>query len=188
MHVLRLVRVLIPLAIVALVVAAASSVLSARPDLQKAKRTVDADWSPLAARLDTRYVRLESANAALQQIPGPVSSVFADVEAGLGRWRDARAHGSIAAQVAAANDVEGLARQLVATANASPRLAGDHAVLTAFAPFLTDPTRQSTDAIAFNRAVTSYEHGRRGPVRSILAALMSDDAIPLLDTTQSTTA
>ena len=41
MHVLRVVRVLLPVLIVAAVVGAGSSVLSARPDLQKAKRNVD---------------------------------------------------------------------------------------------------------------------------------------------------
>ena len=48
MHVLRVVRVLLPVLIVAAVVGAGSSVLSARPDLQKAKRNVDASWTSVS--------------------------------------------------------------------------------------------------------------------------------------------
>jgi hypothetical protein len=34
--------------------------------------------------------------------------------------------------------------------------------------------------------VTSYEHERRGPVRTVVASLLGDATIPVLDTTPTT--
>ena len=181
MHVLRVVRVLLPVLIVAAVVGAGSSVLSARPDLQKAKRNVDTSWSSLSVQLDHRYVLLKAVDDKLRPIPGPIRTLVGDVDGTLARWRDVRTHTGVAAQVAAANDVEALARRLVATAAASPRLRSNATVLSALAPFLADPSR--TAALAFNEKVTSYEHERRGPVRAVVASVLGDGAIPVLDTT-----
>jgi hypothetical protein len=181
MHVLRVVRVLLAVLIVAAVVAAASSVLSARPDLQKAKRDVDTSWSALSGRLDQRYVLLTAVDDKIRPIPGPIHSLVGDVDAALARWRDSRAHSSVAHQVDAANDLEALARRLVATATASPRVQGNAAVLPAIVRFLADASRAAADG--FNRDVVSYEHERRGPVRTVVASVLGDGAIPVLDTT-----
>ncbi|MDP9332196.1 MAG: hypothetical protein M3Q30_02620, partial [Actinomycetota bacterium] len=102
----------------------------------------------------------------------------------LARWHDVRAHSALATQVAAANDVEGLARRLVATAAASPRLRNNATVLSALAQFLADPSHP--EALGFNQKVASYEHERRGPVRSVVASVLGDGAIPVLDTTATT--
>ena len=181
MHVLRVVRVLLPVLIVAAVVGAGSSVLSARPGLQKAKRNVDTSWSSLSGQLEHRYVLLTAVDDKLRPIPGPIRTLVGDVDGSLARWRDVRAHTSVATQVTAANDVEALARRLVAAAAASPRLRTNAAVLAALAQFLADPSR--TAAVAFNQKVASYEHERRGPVRAVVASVLGDDAIPVLDTT-----
>ena len=185
MHVLRFVRVLVPVLIVAAVVAAGSSVLSARPDLQKARRNVDASWSSLSGRLDQRYVLLAAVDEKFRPIPGPIHSLVSDVDGALGRWRDARAHSSVASQVHAANDVEGLARRLVATASVSPRVRSNAAALTALGRFLRDPSRGP--AGAFNDVVAKYEHERHGPVREVVASVLGDDSIPVLDTTATPT-
>jgi hypothetical protein len=181
MHVLRVVRVLVPVLIVAAVVGAGSSVLSARPDLQNAKRNVDTSWSSLSGQLDHRYVLLTAVDDKLRPIPGPIRTLVGDVDGTLARWHDVRGHSAVATQVAAANDVEALARRLVATAAASPRLRNDATVLSALAPFLADPSRAA--ALAFNQKVASYEHERRGPVRAVVASVLGDGAIPVLDTT-----
>jgi len=181
MHVVRIGRVLLPVLILAAVVGAGSSVLSARPDLQKAKRNVDTSWSSLSVQLDHRYVLLKAVDDKLRPIPGPIRTLVGDVDGTLARWRDVRTHTGVAAQVVAANDVEGLARRLVATAAASPRLRSNAAVLSALAAFLADPSR--TAALAFNEKVASYEHERRGPVRAVVASVLGDGAIPVLDTT-----
>src|SRR5436309_2765492 len=79
-------------------------------------------WSSLSGRLDHRYDLLSVIDAKLRPIPGPIRTLAGDVDGTLARWHDVRAHSALATQVAAANDVEGLARRLVATAAASPRL------------------------------------------------------------------
>jgi hypothetical protein len=181
MHVLRVVRVLLPVLIVAAVVGAGSSVLSARPDLQKAKRNVDTSWSSLSGQLDHRYVLLTAVDDKLRPIPGPIRALVGDVDGTLARWHDVRGHSAVATEVTAANDVEALARRLVATAAASPRLRNNPTVLSALAQFLADPSR--TAALAFNQKVASYERERRGPVRAVVASLLGDGPIPVLDTT-----
>ncbi len=100
--------------------------------------------------------------------------------AALAHWRDARAHSGVATQVAAANDVEALARRLLATEAASPRVKGDAAILTALGKYLAVSSRTAADA--FNQRVVSYEHERRGPVRAVVATLLGDGEIPVLDT------
>jgi len=57
-------------------------------------------------------------------------------------------------------------------------------VLSALAQFLADPSRP--EALAFDQKVASYEHERRGPVRSVVASVLGDGAIPVLDTTATT--
>ncbi len=180
MHVLRVVRVLLPVLIVAAVVAAGSSVLSARPDLQKAKGKVDSSWSTVAGQLDDRYLLLAAVNDQLRPIPGPVHTLVTQQDAALAHWRSTRAHGSVAAQVQAANDVEALARRVITTAAASPRVQGNSGVITAVGKFLADPSHQA--AADFNQTVVSYENDRRGPVRAVVASVLGDGSIPTLDT------
>jgi hypothetical protein len=182
MHVLRVVRVLLAVLIVAAIVGAGSSVLSARPDLEKAKRNVDTSWSALAPRLDTRYELLKNVDDGLRPIPGPVHALVGDADAALAHWRDVRAHSDVAAQVAAANAVEAVARRMVATASVSPRVSANAAALTVLSPFLKDAARANGGG-GFNDDVTSYEHERRGPVRTLIASVLGDGSIPVLDTT-----
>jgi hypothetical protein len=186
MHVLRVGRVLLPVLIVAAVVAAGSSVLSARPHLDKARHNVDTSWSSVSVQLDHRYVLLAAVDDALRPIVGPTRTVVGDVDATLVRWRDARKHSAVATQVAAANDVEAFARRLLVTEAASPRVRGNAAVLSALGKFLSDPSRRA--AVAFNQNVVNYERERRGPVRAVVASLLGDGAIPVLDTTEPTVA
>jgi hypothetical protein len=186
MHVLRVVRVLLAVVVVAAVVAVGSSVLSARPDLQKAKSNVDTSWSTLSGRLDHRYVLLAAVDDKIRPIPGPIHTVVGDVDGALARWRDVRTHSGVATQVAAANDLEALSRRLIATATASPRVTNNATVLPALGAFLADRSRAAADG--FNHDVVSYEHERRGPVRTVVASLLGDRAIPVLDTTVSPSA
>ena len=183
MHVLRVVRVLLPVLIVAALVFAGSSVLSARPDLQNAKSHVDDSWSSLAVKLDGRYKLLAVANDQLRPIPGPIHSLVGDTDTALARWRDARIHSGVAGQVNAANDLEALSRRVVATAAASPRVSQNASALAAIAAFLSDASRKS--ATGFNKDVVSYEHERRGPVRAVVASVLGDGQIPVLDTTEA---
>jgi hypothetical protein len=182
MHVLRVVRVLLAVLIVAAIVGAGSSVLSARPDLQKAKRNVDSSWSGLSPRLDHRYDLLSKVDVALRPIGGPVHALVGDVDGALAQWRDTLAHSGIAAQVGAANNVEAVARRLVTTASVSPRVRQNAAALTALSAFLDDKARADAGG-GFNQNVASYEQERRGPVRTLIASVLGDGSIPILDTT-----
>jgi hypothetical protein len=181
MRVLRVFLVLLVIGLVAAVVVAGTSVLSARPDLETAKRNVDTAWATVAPKLDTRYVELAAVNNQLRSVPGPVHTLVGDTDAALAHWHDARQHASVAAQVAAANDVEAVARRLLATQAASPRVRGNEAVLTAVDRYLGDSTTSA--ASAFNEAVDGYQHERRGPVRAVVASVLGDRAIPVLDDT-----
>ena len=86
--------------------------------------------------------------------------------------------------MSAANDLEGLARRLVATAAVSPRVQSSATALPALAKFIADDSRAG--AVAFNKDVISYEHARRGPVRAVVASVLGDGSIPVLDTTATT--
>jgi hypothetical protein len=185
MHVLRVVRVLLVVLLVAVIVGAGSSVLSARPDLESAKRNVDNAWATLVPALDHRYVQLAAVNKELGSVPGPVQTLVADTRTALLHWADVRQHGSVAAQVAAANDVEAIARRLLVTEAASPRVRGRATLLSAVGKYVgLEPTTQGAGA-DFNRTVDKYEHERRGPVRAVVASVLGDDAIPVLDTNSS---
>jgi hypothetical protein len=183
MHVLRVVRVLLVVLLVAVVVGAGSSVLSARPDLESAKRDVDSAWATLAPALNRRYVQLTAVNNKLDSVPGPVQSLVDATRTSLAHWSDARRHGGVAAQVAAANDVEAIARRLLATQAASPRVRGNAALLSDVGKYLAMSTSTQTSAAEFNQAVDKYEHERRGPVRAVVASVLGDKTIPVLDNT-----
>jgi hypothetical protein len=181
MHVLRVVRVLLPLLIVAALVGAGSSVLSARPDIQKAERNVKASWTSASGQLDNRYVLLAKVDDNLRPVPGPIHAIVTDLDGALSHWRDVHPRSGIATQVAAANDVEALARRLLAAEKVSPRVQGNKTILTAVGNYLD--VSSTTAATAFNQRVVSYERERRGPVRALVARLLGDGEIPVLDTT-----
>jgi hypothetical protein len=56
------------------------------------------------------------------------------------------------------------------------------AALTALSPFLAD-SANTNSGVGFNQNVTSYEQERRGPVRTLIASVLGDGSIPILDTT-----
>ena len=183
MHVLfRVLRVLLPLAIVIAVVAAAVSLFTARPDLEHAKRGLDRAWTPVATRLGAHYTLLSAADGKLRGLSGPVRELADDVKVAIVRWQGAVASRDVEAQVHAANDLEALGHRLVATARDSRRVRADAGVSAAVEAYATDPayaTATTTAAVdAFNRAVNTYEQQRRGPVRAVVASLLGDDDIP----------
>jgi len=185
MHVfLRILRVLVPVALLAVAVAAVVSVLSARPDLSNARSRVDGAWSQLAPRLDTRYQLLAAASTKLASVQGPVHSVAGEVNTALAHWRhDRQSHTPVAEQVQAANDLEATGRQLVATASASPRVKSDAPAQAALYAFLSDKALSAAGGSnGFNPSVAAYEHERRGPVRAVVARMLGDGNIPALDT------
>jgi hypothetical protein len=181
MFVVRALRVLVPALIVLAVVAVVVSVLSARPDLQHAKRNVDRAWPSLSATLDAHYTALGQTNQKLLTLTGPVRELAGSVDDAMKRWTTATASGDVASQVRAANTLEGLSRRLVTTAESSQRVKKDQAAVLAVAAFALNAASTSNGPAvdAFNRAVTSYEKERRGPVRGIVARALGDGDIPV---------
>jgi len=180
MYVLRLLRIFVPLLIVAAIVAGSVLVLTARSDLQRSRKQVDSAWAPLRTLLDRRYLTLASANDKLQSVPGPVHQLVEQVSDAYGTWRSLEEHnGSVTAEVVAANDLESLGRRLVLAARATPRLAGDAVALApanAFAA-LTPPAA----AGHFDATVHSFEQARNRPARSLAARILGYGSIPTYD-------
>jgi len=177
------IRFLFPVLIVAAVIGLVVAVVSARPDLQRAQRRVDASWSDLAPKLDARYRKLAAADTQLHATSGPVRDLIPNVDAALAQWQQVSGHASVAEQVTAANALEGLGRRLVATANASPRVTANTSARAALGTFVGDQTLAYANA--FNSTVASYERDRRGPIRQVLARALGEDDIPALDMTGS---
>jgi len=176
MVVLRALRVLLPLAIVLAVVALAVSVFTARPDIQRARRNVDRAWTPLSAQLTTRYELLEATDKQLLFFGGPVHQLASQVSTSLATWKHDAPTNDVSAKVRAANELESLGRRLVTTALVTPQVKSNQAVMNAIDLYAGDQSFAS--APSFNEAVRSYRKQRSGPIRSLVAAVLSDDDIP----------
>jgi hypothetical protein len=175
MRVMRAVRFLIPLLIVALLVVVGVSVLTARPDLQDAQHAVNATWASLVPDLNGRYFKLENADHQLQSVTGPSRALVSDLDGALSRWTAAQKHGSLAQQVDAANALEAIAQRIAA----APRVQSNvqaHAALTAFSGQAAPSATK-----AFNDAVVHYHKALQGPIRSVVASAFGYDDVPTFD-------
>jgi hypothetical protein len=176
----RVVRLLLPFVIVLVVVAGVVAVLSARPDQQNAKRSVDRTWSPLSNDLNQRYLLLSAADDKVLALSGPVRDIADSVHSALDGWQAATTRKSVEPQVRAANTLEALGRRLVAAARASDRVTGDQATLKAVEAFAGDA--MSADRVrAYNDAVRKYAQERRGPVRSLVASVLGNSDVPAFE-------
>jgi hypothetical protein len=172
MHASRVLRVFLPFAIVLLVVALGVSVLTARPDIGDAKHAVDEAWPALEQQLNARYDQLHAMDEKLADAPGQLGDLAGSVGAAYTDWSKAR---GVGARVGAANHLEVLGRRLTVAAIASARVQRDKDTTALVAAYAGAPV---PDAQAFNAAVAKYERERRGPVRGVVARLMSDGRIP----------
>jgi hypothetical protein len=162
------------------VAGAAALVGTARPALDRAYDDATARWRAVAPALDERYEALAAVSGAVQAIGGNGAAVASEVDDGLERWVSARRGGDTREQVGAANLLEGLARRLAATIEASARLSREGAVGDALATF---ERRRVPDAgRAYNDAVDAYEEERNGVVRSVAAGMLGYRGLAHLDT------
>ncbi len=184
MHVLRMLRILLPVLVVAAIAAAVVLVVSARHDLQRARNEVVQAWTPLRSLLDTRYGTLENADHLVGSTPGPLHELSAQIDSAYAHWNDLETHGgSVGAEIAAANTLEGLGRRLVNTARAAPRLRGNTAALAALGAYAT--AQVPPGATSFNAVVKRYEDDRTKPAHRFAARILGYDAVPTLDTSGS---
>jgi hypothetical protein len=177
MRVTRVVLYVVVVAVVAAVVVGAVSVITARPQLNDAKQHVNKAWTPLATELGPRYAQLALADAKLQTLSGPVRTLADRVHSALNSWNNAKAHGRVADQVRAANDVEAFSRRLVVAARASERVKSDPEMVSQLDTFANDHTFSAAGiatVATFNEAVKDYEKERNGPVRGVVVSTVLD--------------
>ena len=90
MHLLRLLRIFIPLLLLAAIVAGGVVVVTSRSDLQRSRKEVDTRWTPLRNDLDSRYDALAAANDAVRPVPGPLHQIVSQVATTSRRPSDSR--------------------------------------------------------------------------------------------------
>ena len=182
MHVLRLLRIFIPLLLVAAIVAGTVLVLTSRSELQQSRKDVDVAWSPLRSQLDDRYRTLTAANRVVRDVPGPLHQIVTQVAAAYAGWHTLEANnGSVTAEVSAANTLESLGRRLVQAAGSARRLADNAAARATIAAYaaLSPPDAVGT----FNAAVAHFEKERNRPARRLAARILGYSSIPAYETT-----
>jgi len=181
MHFLRLLRIFIPLLVIAAIVAGVVVVLSSRSELQGERRKVEDAWKPLRTALDTRYGALATAGNAVSDIPGPLHQLVVQVNRASADWRNRESNGaSVESQVTAANDLEALGRRLVLAAKAAPRLVGNTTALASVVAYATSAPPASV-AAPFETAVDHYERERNRPARRLAASILGYKSIPEYD-------
>jgi hypothetical protein len=182
MPVLRWLRIFVPLVLVALVVAAVVLVFTSRRDLRDARGRVDEAWAPLRHDLNARYDALHTAFSAdaVVGVPGPLHSIVQDAAQAYQHWRDLETHdGSVAAEVAAANDLEAAGRRFVYAAHQAPRLKGNQAALGLADAYAAQAI--PTEAKAFDIEVARFQKVRTQPANRLAARVLGYDAIPDYD-------
>ncbi len=157
-------------------------VLTARPDLNRTRDTVRAQWSALRPEVAARAQLLTTANNATRDAGGPERSIVSEVDAALADWRTSTT-ASVATQVTDANALEAAGRRLAAAVDASARLRAMAAV-TAPVNAYTNAAAPA-DAAAFNAAVNKYEKARGGSLRRPVVGLFGYDTIPAYDSPAS---
>lgn len=184
MHVLRLLRIFIPLLLVAAIVAGVVVVLTSRNELQSSRRQVDDTWKPVRVALDQRYGTLAVANNAVKTVPGPLHQISTKVTAAYNDWhRLEQDNAAVGSQVSAANDLESLGRRLLIAARAAPRLVGQTTALGALTAFAV--LKPPSEAASFNSAVDHFEKERNRPARSLAARILGYHSIPAYSTTSA---
>ena len=185
MHFLRLLRIFIPLLLVAAIVAAVVVVLTSRSELQDARRRVDSSWTPLRSALDARYAILAAADNAVRKTPGLIHQLVTRIDRVNGQWRALETNDAgVASQVSTANDLEALGRRLVRAARATPRILADPTALASVNAYAALAPPKST-AAPFAAAVSHYERERNRPARHLAARILGYKTIPAFDSSGS---
>jgi hypothetical protein len=183
MHFLRLLRIFIPLLVIAAIVAGVIIVLSSRSELQSSRRMVDETWAQLDRQLSPRFDKLKAAGDAVRSVPGPLHTIVVQIDTAQKSWRDLHASGgSVAAKVTTANTLEALGRRLVLAARAARRLQGKPALDTVNEFASSAPP---ASAKTFEIAVSEYEKERNRPARRLAASILGYKSVPAYDASGS---
>jgi hypothetical protein len=149
--------------------------------LDDAQTTVDQTWAPLRTPLAARYLQLAALAGAFRDAGAGGRDVAGDVQRQLDRWGkvqsakspDGSAHEENAVEIA--NELEGSARRLIASVNASDRLRGIEALTAAIAAF-RGAVVPNAAVRAYNDAVDDYQTTRDNALWSPAAKVFGYDA------------
>ena len=161
-----------------LVVAAIGAVvlfLTGRPGLQRDDAAVTAAWRPVRIALEARDAALAQLDRAVRAA-GPRRDVASDYAQAVARQVRAASEDT-AAQIAAANELEGIGRRFGALVTNSPRYAASTAVAEALRTYSTSaPDRALVTTL--DDAVQRANHRRDGVLRRLVARLSGSGDIP----------
>lgn len=153
-------------------------IITGQGTLSNDSRQVNDRWKPLRATLTDRYTQLANAAGSVDQV-SPDRTVSNDINKAGRTWAVALKRSDVDAQVAAANDLEGLARRLEANVAASPKLSADPDVRAAIDAFrATVPETPLVDA--FDDATAKYARDRTSIGRRLAAAMFGYEPRPAL--------
>ena len=160
MHVLRLLRIFIPLLLVAAIVAGIVVVVTSRSELQRSRKQVEQRVGAAAHADSTSATRtLAAANQrGATRFPGRCTRSSRRSRAAYADWRDLEQHdGSVTAEVDAANNLE-VARPAARASRRgdAPRLQGNAAALGAINGFAAARPARRPRA-GFDAAVDHFE-------------------------------
>ena len=176
-------RVILVLSVVLVLVVggAVAVVATSRPDLEDGRARVDSRWAALRLPLATRYDGLTQLAEALGAAGAGDRTYTVDLADEVGTWRElaSRSDPDPAAEVAAANRLEGLAARTRINVARSARLSRDPGVAASLAAF--DSALVPADEVdAYNRAVRRYQSTRTDTLKQVSADLLGYDARPVL--------
>jgi hypothetical protein len=173
---LRRLRRLLLLAIVALVAGAAVLFLTTRPRLDDRHAAVSKAWNELQVPVRARVAALAALDAKIVAA-GPLRDPSKAVETALSRWHRG---GDLGAQIAAMNDLEGAGRRLVAfVLDPTRRYHSIAGVITALTNYTTAALK-TADVRTIDAAIDRYNSARRGQLFGLVADIVGDDALPSL--------
>lgn len=180
---MRRVRWIVVLVVAVLAAVVIAALLLVRPGLDDARNRVDARWTPIRPALIARYGALGTVAKALDDAGAGDRAVTIDLDAELARWdrfalRGPK-HTDPGAEVAIANDLEGIARRVNANVFASARLQANQPLKDALQAFGVAVVPQPAIA-AYNLAARAYEDDRTGFLSQIVADTLGYESRPVL--------
>jgi hypothetical protein len=154
-------------------------VITVRPGLQNDAQEVRRTWKPLLQPLAVRYGALGGVVTALETAGNGNRDLTKQLKGALSDWDLLKATTDASNQAKTANQLEGLASRIRATASASDRLKADAQLTRAIATF--DAAKVPPALIThYNDTVLQYERNRDGMLRGIVANLDGYDPHPTL--------
>ncbi len=154
-------------------------VVTVRPGLQDDAQEVRRTWEPLLQPLAARYTALNGVEVALVAAGNGNRDQTKELKRALSDWSLLVGTTDDGAQSRTANQLEGLASRIRATAAGSARLQTDAALTQAIAGF--DAAKVPAKLVnTYNDTVLRYERNRDGTLRSIVANLDGYDPHPTL--------